>query len=60
MNKRVQLACEATVRTIEVANILPLRKVSKATKSTVKYRQISASMKEIGIIEPIVVHPQDP
>jgi hypothetical protein len=59
MNKRVQLACEATVRTIDVASILPLRKISKGTKSTVKYRQISASMREIGIIEPIVVHPQD-
>jgi hypothetical protein len=59
MNKRVQLACETTVRSIKVSKILPLRKISKGTKTTVKYRQISASMREIGIIEPIVVYPQD-
>ena len=59
MNKQVELACEGTVRTLAIYNILPLRKISKATKATVKYRQISASMREIGIIEPIVVHPQD-
>ena len=34
MNKQVELACEGTVRTLEVYNILPLRKISKATKAT--------------------------
>lgn len=59
MNKRVGLACEDTVRIIPVANILPMRRISKGTKGTVKYRQIAASIREIGIIEPIVVHPHD-
>ncbi len=59
MKKRVQLACEATVRTIDVTSILPLKKISKGTRSTFKYRQIAASIREVGIIEPLVVHPQD-
>jgi ParB-like chromosome segregation protein Spo0J len=59
MNRRVRLACDANVRTIEVSSILPMRKISKGTKSTLKYRQIASSMREIGIIETIVVHPQN-
>ncbi len=58
MNRQVQLACEPTVRIIKVSEILPLRKISKGTKSTFKYRQIVASIREIGIIEPLVVYPQ--
>lgn len=58
MNKRVTLGCEPTIKKILVSEILPLRRISKGTKSTVKYRQVAASIREIGIIEPIVVHRQ--
>ena len=59
MNKRVQLACETKVRTLSITDILPMRKVSKGTKATMKYRQIAASVREVGIIEPLVVYPQN-
>jgi hypothetical protein len=35
-----------------------LRKVSLETRTTSKYRRIAASIREVGIIEPLVVHPQ--
>ena len=59
MIKPVQLACETSIRTIKVSQVLPMRRVSTTTKSTEKYLRISASMREVGIIEPIVVHPQN-
>lgn len=58
MNSRVQLACEKMIRIISLADILPMRKITKATKSTMKYRQVAASIREVGVIEPLVVHPQ--
>jgi len=58
MIKPVLLGCEQTVRKIEVSKILPIKRVSKGTKATRKFKQIAASIREIGIIEPIVVHEQ--
>ncbi|MCK0530367.1 plasmid partitioning protein RepB C-terminal domain-containing protein [Sphingobium agri] len=45
---------EATLR-INISGILPLREVSAQVKKSVKYGQIAASIKEVGIIEPPVV-----
>ena len=45
---------EATLR-INLAAILPLREVSSAVRKSIKYGQIAASIKEVGIIEPPVV-----
>ena len=45
---------EATLR-IAITDILPLRGVSAAAKKSVKYAQIAASIKEVGIIAPPVV-----
>lgn len=57
MSAVVKFACESKVRTIEISNILPLRQVVPAAKKSTKYRRIAASIQEIGIIEPIIVHP---
>lgn len=40
---------------IPLKNICPLYAVRKVTKKTVKYRQIAASISEVGLVEPIVV-----
>lgn len=58
MSKRVRLACERTVQSIPLESILPMKKIAKGTRATLKYRQIAASIREVGIIEPLVVHPQ--
>lgn len=47
---------------IPISAILPLRAVSKAVRNTHKYRQIAASIAEVGLVEPPVVarHGNDP
>ena len=39
--------------------ILPLKKITAATKQSARYQRIVASIREIGIIEPLVVFPQN-
>lgn len=38
--------------------ILPTRQVSKDVRKSQKYRTILASIREVGIIEPLAVHPE--
>jgi hypothetical protein len=58
MKSKIQLACETVVRDIRLTDILPMRKITKIAKTTLKYRQIAASIRHVGLIEPLVVHPQ--
>ena len=55
MSKKVQLGFENDCVTIPVADILPVRVLSKSIKSSRKYTQITASIREIGLVEPPVV-----
>ena len=41
--------------TLPIESILPLRALSKSAKSSRKYRQIVASIVQIGIVEPPIV-----
>jgi hypothetical protein len=43
--------------TIAITCILPVKAIAKNVKSSQKYRQIAASIKEIGMVEPPVVIP---
>lgn len=45
---------DSTLR-IAIADITPLREVQPKVRKSVKYRQIEASIREVGIIEPPVV-----
>jgi RepB plasmid partitioning protein/ParB-like nuclease domain len=40
---------------IRIASILPVKAIEKTAKSSHKYRQIAASIREIGLVEPPVV-----
>jgi hypothetical protein len=51
----VKLGFEETSLRIPIDAILPLRQVSDATRKSVKYGQIAASIAEVGIIEPPAV-----
>ena len=55
MTKKVQLGFENDCVTIPVGDILPVRVLSKSIKSSRKYTQITASIREIGLVEPPVV-----
>jgi ParB-like chromosome segregation protein Spo0J len=54
-NKLVEMAFEKEVTRIGIDYIHPLYLVTAATRQTVKYKRIAASIREIGVIEPIVV-----
>jgi ParB-like chromosome segregation protein Spo0J len=41
--------------TLRVESILPVRVIAKTAKSSRKYRQITASIREVGLVEPPVV-----
>lgn len=53
--RKVRLAFEQTSLRIPLAEIELLRAVAPAIKQSVKYGQIAASIREVGIIEPPVV-----
>jgi len=59
MTKRVKLAFEPEGKVIRLEHLLPLRTVQKSTTKSRKYRRIEASIRQIGVIEPIVVFPQN-
>ncbi len=54
-NKLVEMAFEKEVTRIGIDDIHPLYLVTAATRQTIKYKRIAASIREIGVIEPIVV-----
>jgi ParB-like chromosome segregation protein Spo0J len=58
MSKHVALGFDLQGLTLPVATILPLRQVKPSLKSSEKYQQVLASVREIGIIEPLIVFPQ--
>jgi len=52
------MAFESEGRLLPLDAILPTRTVSPSVRKSNKYRRIQASIREVGIVEPIVVHPQ--
>lgn len=59
MGKSVRLAFESVGLIVPVADLLPLKQVKETVKSHPKYRQVLSSVREVGIIEPLIVFPQD-
>ena len=51
----VTLGFESDCVTVPVEAVLPLRALGASVKSSRKYRQITASIKEVGLVEPPVV-----
>src|SRR5436853_2817408 len=46
-----------TVR-LALSQIMPVRQVKDPQKRAIRYRAIVASIKEVGLVEPLMVHPQ--
>ncbi|WP_423210495.1 ParB/RepB/Spo0J family partition protein [Paracoccus yeei] len=53
--KAVSIAFEHDCITIAIAELLPLKTLPPTLKSGQKYRQIAASIREVGLVEPPVV-----
>ncbi len=58
MSKAVRAAFEMKPVTVRLDDLLLTRAMDSAAKLTTKYKALEASVREIGIIEPPVVHPQ--
>lgn len=56
--KQVSMAFDPQGIVVPIANILPLKQVKSSVTSTQKYQQVLASVREVGIIEPLIVFPQ--
>ena len=60
MTESVRIAFQKVECTLPVAKIVPLRPISPEYRKTTKYKQISNSIKALGIIEALVVYPKSP
>jgi ParB-like chromosome segregation protein Spo0J len=59
MTKPVKMAFNPEGVKIPLDSILPLKKVKSSVKKTMKYRQIATSIREVGVIEHLIVYPQN-
>lgn len=58
MPKKVAMGFDPQGLLLPITNILPLKQITPTFKSCEKYRQFMSSIREVGIIEPLVVFPQ--
>lgn len=56
MASTIRLACDPKVVRLTLDKILPTRSVTNVTRQCRKYQSIAASIKELGLIEPLVVY----
>ena len=55
MSDPVKLAFERQLVRLALSEILPTKRVPDSTKQTARYERIVASIREVGIVEPLVV-----
>jgi RepB plasmid partitioning protein/ParB-like nuclease domain len=58
MAKQVALAFDPQGLTVPISSILPMKQVKTSIRVTQKYQQVLASVREVGIIEPLIIFPQ--
>ena len=54
----VKAAFRSDIITVPIEKILPSRKLKAELRSLPRYKVIEASVREVGIIEPLVVYPK--
>lgn len=57
MAKQVCLAFDPQGILVPTQNILPLKQLKSSLRNTLKYQQVLASVREVGVIEPLIVFP---
>jgi hypothetical protein len=60
MTERVQIGFEGQTFAVAIDKLLPTRSVQPEFRKTRKFAQIRSSIREIGLIEPLIVTPPDP
>ena len=59
MTKQVSIAFDPQGMVLPVTSILPLKQLKSSIIGTQKYQQVLSSVLEVGIIEPLIVFPQN-
>jgi hypothetical protein len=59
MTKHVPLAFDPQGIVLPIGSLLPLKQTKSIVSNTQKYQQVLSSVREVGIIEPLVVFPQE-
>jgi hypothetical protein len=59
MEDPVKMAFRPEVILLRLSAIVPLKTIKASIKALHKYQQVLASVRELGIIEPLIVFPQD-
>src|ERR1017187_3968001 len=57
MAKQVRIAFNPNGVVVPLSNILPTKQLKPIVKASQKYQQILSSVREVGIIEPLIVFP---
>ena len=60
MTEKVQIGFEAQAINVGLEKLFPTRSVQPEVRKTRKFAQILSSIREIGLIEPLIVTPADP
>ena len=53
----MRLACKTEIVEVPLAQVLPMRMLDDSVRKSVKYKCIEASIRELGLIEPLVIFP---
>jgi hypothetical protein len=59
MAKHVPLAFNPAGIVVPIGSILPLKQIKSPVTNTQKYQQVLSSIREVGIVEPLIVFPQE-
>jgi len=59
MAKQVRVGFDPRGLVVPLNSILPTKQLKPIVKASKKYQQILASVREVGVIEPLIVFPQD-
>jgi hypothetical protein len=59
MAKQVRIGFDPRGVLLLVARILPMKQLRPSSKSSQKFQQILSSIREVGVIEPLIVFPQN-
>ena len=58
MSRKVAMAFDPSGMMLPLDKLLPLRKLPNSIRHTEKYKCIASSIREVGLIEPLIVFPQ--
>lgn len=59
MPNTVQIAFDPKGMMVPIGQILPVRTVRPEVRKGQQYQRLAASIRELGMIEPLIIHPQD-